>query len=224
MCFSASASFTASAVLIPTGIYCLRETMKSDRLYLPIATLPLIFGIQQGIEGFVWWGIIKENITLINIASLGFLFFSHFVWLFWIPFSAFYLENNQLVKKVLRFLASAGFLFGVLLYFPLLVNPNWLHIEVVKGSIYYLTNFFFDNITPHYFSLYVYSLIILLPLLISSARSLNLLGVLITLAAAITNFFFNYAFISVWCFMASAVSIYLVYVVNNLTEFDSLQT
>lgn len=104
MCFSASASFTASAFLIPTGIYCVTEAKKRNEAYLPIASLPLFFGIQQGFEGLVWLSIVLQNTTAINNFALCFLFFSNFFLLFWIPFSAFSIEEILCTKRVLRLL------------------------------------------------------------------------------------------------------------------------
>jgi hypothetical protein len=223
MCFSASASFTASAVLIPTGVYCLTEARKKDEAYLPVAGLPLFFGIQQSFEGFVWLNIIPENSISVTSFALCFLFFSHFFWLFWIPFSAFYLEDNTLLKSILKVFVIAGFIYGALLYFPLFINHNWLQVEVTNHSINYITSFFFSEMTPENFSFYLYALIIILPLLISSNKSINLLGILITLGALVTYFYYHYAFISVWCYIAAIVSIYLVYVLRKLPDIDSTQ-
>jgi hypothetical protein len=223
MCFSASASFVASTILIPVGIYCLREARKIDRAYLPISGLPLLFGIQQGCEGFVWLGITSENTTVRTFAALCFLFFSHCVWLFWLPFSAFCVEKERLLKNVLRLFAIAGAIYGSLLYFPLLINHSWLQIEVINHSIAYKTYFFFNGMAaPLNFSFYTYASIILLPLAISSRRNLNFLGGLVTMAALITYLIFHYAFISVWCFMAAIVSIYLIYAIDNIASIDSL--
>ena len=223
MCFSASASFTVSTILIATGIYCLREARQKDETYIPVASLPLFFGIQQGIEGLVWLNIISENTIAVTNFALCFLFFSHFFWLFWIPFSAFALEDNQLLKSLLKIFTITGFIYGSMLYFPLLINDNWLQIEVFKNSINYVTYFFFNTITPHNFSFYLYALIITLPLIISSRKTINFLGILIILGALITYFGFHYALISVWCFLAAIVSIYLAYIVNNIPCIDSSQ-
>ena len=54
MCFSAEASFTAAAVLLPAGAVAMRRAYQRDRKYLPLATLPVLFGLQQLFEGFVW--------------------------------------------------------------------------------------------------------------------------------------------------------------------------
>lgn len=218
MCFSASASFTASTFLIPTGIYCVTEAKKRNETYLPIASLPLFFGIQQSFEGFVWLNIISENTIAVTKFALCFLFFSHFFWLFWIPFSALSVEEDSSLKGVLNSFTVLGFCYGALLYFPLLFNDDWLRIEVVNHSIKYLTYFSFNPITPHNFSFYFYALIIFLPLIISSIKSLNFLGVLLILGASVAYFCFHYTFLSVWCFIAAVVSLYLIKAIAVIPE------
>ena len=223
MCFSASASFTVSAILIPTGIYCLTEARKRDETYFPIANFPLFFGIQQGLEGFVWLNIASGDTIAANNFALCFLFFSHFIWLFWVSFSVLSIEDNPRLKNILKFLTFTGFVYGSLLYFPLLIHDNWLQIEIANNSIHYLTYFVFNNIAIHDFSFYLYALIIILPLIISSRQTINILGILIALSALITYFYFHYAFTSVWCFMAALVSIYLVYIIRSVPSIESSQ-
>lgn len=218
MCFSASASFTASAFLIPTGIYCVTEVKKKNEAYLPIASLPLFFGIQQGFEGLVWLSIVWENTIAVNNFALCFLFFSHFFWLFWIPFSALWVEESLFTKKVLNCFTVLGFIYGGLLYFPLLINDSWLEIEVINHSIKYLTYFIFNPVTTHNFSVCFYALIVFTPLIISSIKILNNLGILLILTASVSYLYFHYTFISVWCFMAAVVSIYLVKAIANIPQ------
>jgi hypothetical protein len=58
MCFSASASFTASAVLMPLGLYATHIARTTDQKdYVPLALTPFFFGVQQLTEGLVWTGI-----------------------------------------------------------------------------------------------------------------------------------------------------------------------
>lgn len=225
MCFSASASFTASALLIPTGIYCLKEAAVKDKTYLAIASLPLFFGVQQAFEGLVWWGFTSNNTNTIHSAALSFLFFSHFFWLFWIPGSAYSVETNQLLKKVLAIFTLVGFVYGACLYLPLLNYSDWLEIQIIDHSISYRMNFFFNNqvFLPKDFSWIVYMLIVLIPLFICSNRNFNLLGVLMFISAMITYLVFSYAFISVWCFFAAIISIYLIYIINQSANSESKQ-
>ncbi|WP_422879841.1 DUF6629 family protein [Nodosilinea nodulosa] len=74
MCFSASVSFAASAVLIPVGVYCIRVAL-SNTAYLPFAAVPLAFGIQQGFEGVIWSGIHANNAVAMHFGALAFLLF-----------------------------------------------------------------------------------------------------------------------------------------------------
>ena len=63
---SASAESIGLSGYIPTGIYCLREAMASDKAYVPISTWPLFFGIQQAFEGLLWLGIAANELTVIS--------------------------------------------------------------------------------------------------------------------------------------------------------------
>ena len=224
MCFSASASFVASALLIPTGIYCLTGAMTNDKADLLISTWPLFFGIQQAFEGLLWLGIASQELSLVNIASLCFLVFSHFFWLFWVPFSAFSLETKKSLRIVLMIFTILGFFYGAVLYFPLLLDNSWVRITVVNSSIYYATKFIFNDLVPKNFSFVTYAIIILVPLLISSNQRVNFLGSLISLSVIITYIMFSHAFISVWCFFAAVVSLYLLYSTNKVARLNSRQS
>ena len=212
MCFSESASFAASALLLPAGIFCIKAALAKDKAYIPLACMPLAFGLQQGAEGIVWSGINADYSTSIRIGSFAFVFFSHWFWLFWIPWSALNLECNRTSWRICRLLVVLGGLYGAFLYLPLLINEGWLFAAVAHHSIEYQAKFIGDSI-PISFSRLLYILIILTPLLISSNSYIKVFGVLVTLFAFITYLTFNYAFVSVWCFFAALLSFYIVYVI-----------
>jgi hypothetical protein len=70
MCFSANASFAASGVLAAVGAASIRETKtKRGLLY---AFIPLIFAIQQFVEGLQW--LTRPGAWSVFLAY-GFLFF-----------------------------------------------------------------------------------------------------------------------------------------------------
>ena len=52
MCFSATASFVAGTTLSTIGVATI--TKVKQRSELPFALIPLLFGIQQFIEGIIW--------------------------------------------------------------------------------------------------------------------------------------------------------------------------
>ena len=75
MCFSATASFSAAAILVPAGIYCFKKSTSLEKPYWLIALLPLIFGIQQLFEGFVWLALEPGGGGQTRLPAMGFLFF-----------------------------------------------------------------------------------------------------------------------------------------------------
>jgi hypothetical protein len=215
MCFSATASFAASALLIPSGIYCIKTAIAKDPEYLPLAFAPLAFGIQQALEGVVWLGIHSNNFHDIDIASLGFLFFSHWFWLFWMPFLVWATERNQKIKKICLMFVILGFFYGVLLYLPLLANSNWLEIDASNCSIAYQTKLIIDFPMNREVASIIYGLIVGVPLLIASNPNINSFGALILLSMLFSQVFFYYSFISVWCFFAAFLSFYIVYILER---------
>ena len=52
MCFSATASFISGATLCVIGVATLKQTKAPAEV--PIALIPLLFGIQQLTEGVIW--------------------------------------------------------------------------------------------------------------------------------------------------------------------------
>lgn len=213
MCFSASASFAASAALIPTGIYGL-SLARTRPAYWPLALVPLAFGLQQGFEGIVWLGMNTNDFTMIRVGALLFLFFSHGFWLVWLPFLALHLETHPRIQVIDRGLMGLGVLYGAFLYLPLLWHPDWVSVTLIQHSIEYQAHFIGESI-PVVFSRLLYLLILLIPLAISSERDIKIWGGLIALLACISFLVFNYAFVSIWCFLAALLSLYVVLVIGK---------
>lgn len=222
MCFSASSSFLISAVGICSGSYCVSRVNQINVYdYLPIALTPILFGIQQGLEGMVWLSLNSADSQITKTYALGFLFFSHFLWPFWMTFSVLKVETGQTIKKVLIGLLTIGFLYGVFLYFPLLVNPDWLSVNQVYGSIQYRIHVMSHGIVSPYLGILLYMIVALLGLMLSSHRGLNYLGGLIFIALIFSQLLFNYALISVWCFFAAVTSSYLLYFFSSEELFQT---
>src|ERR1700756_1938659 len=55
MCFSPQADFVAGAVIAGVGVETLRRVRA--RRELIVGALPLLFGVHQLVEGFVWFGL-----------------------------------------------------------------------------------------------------------------------------------------------------------------------
>jgi hypothetical protein len=90
MCFSASASFIAGTVLLAVGAVTVRKAQHKAEL--PFAAIPLLFGVQQLIEGVIWLTF-RFDAPLLNPAmTFVYSLFSHVLWPFYVPLSALLLE------------------------------------------------------------------------------------------------------------------------------------
>lgn len=218
MCFSASASFTVSAGLIPVGVYCLYKVRSNHRVYWPFALYPLIFGIQQAAEGWLWLMLESGNIALIRLSALSFVFFSHFFWLFWIPYSCYVVETSGTKKKLFFIMTIMGCLFGLAMVIPVLLFADWMTVSLIHQSIAYELKLLFDDFVPRLTVRGAYVLIILIPLLSSSQRYLRYFGVIIALSVLGAILLYAETFISVWCFFAAVISVYMLYMIISLEK------
>ena len=75
MCFSASVSYSAAAVLVGTGVYAVRQARRLPRRYLMWALVPVLFGLQQAFEGRVWQELDAGDTGAVVPYALGFHFF-----------------------------------------------------------------------------------------------------------------------------------------------------
>jgi len=181
MCFSASVSYSAAAVLVGAGVYALQQARRLDRPYLMWALVPVFFGLQQAFEGRVWQELDAGDARAAVPFALGFHFFSHFLWLWWFPLSSYLVEPGQtsklgkLRKRVFGGCIIFGAFAGTLVFSVMLSHPEWMAVGMRVHSITY------DFSVPYRSSIHLpvtpaalYALTILVPLLFSSHRLIRL--------------------------------------------------
>jgi hypothetical protein len=95
MCFSASASFTASAVCGAIGVMTVRRARKADILF---ALMPLIFSAQQALEGIVW---LTGGEGCGSPAANGFVIFAFIVWPLYTPLACWLSETASGPRKLM---------------------------------------------------------------------------------------------------------------------------
>jgi hypothetical protein len=218
MCFSATVSYSAAVVLVTTGLYAVQQARRLQPPYWMVwALVPVLFGIQQAFEGRVWQELDAGDANAALPFALGFHFFSHFLWLWWLPLSSYLVEPAKLRKKVMAGCAIFGAFSGTLVYSVMLFNPEWMSVAVREHSINY--NFS----VPWRSSIHIpltpaalYGLTILVPLFFSSHRLIKIFGVLIALSSVLASAAFGYAYVSVWCFFAAVLSLYIAYMIRHL--------
>ena len=218
MCFSATASFAVSAGLIPVGVYCVYKVRLVDRTYWPFAIYPLIFGIQQAAEGWLWLVLDTGNVESIRFPAISFVFFSHFFWLFWIPYSCYVVEISNSKKRFFLITTVMGCLFGLAMFIPVMLYTDWMTVSIIHQSISYELKLLFDDFVSRLVVRGAYVLMILIPLLLSSHRYLRYFGVIIALSVLGTVLLYTETFISVWCFFAAVFSFYMLYMIISLDK------
>jgi hypothetical protein len=207
MCFSATASFTTSALLLPLGVYTLRQVPAANREYLALGAFPLLFGIQQLWEGSLWLGLREQLPIDVHSAALGFLFFVYLVWLPLVPLAVAMIEPEPLRRRWFSAMAILGLLLGASLLTPLTTHPGWLDIMVTGGSIHYgIVTVYDDQLDVNVLRL-LYAAVILLPMLLASLPGLRRFGLLLLASLLVSALFYQFAFISVWCFFAALLSL-----------------
>lgn len=216
MCFSATVSYGAAVVLVGTGIYAVRLSAKLPASYRMWAVIPALFGIQQAFEGRVWQILDAGDAAAAVPYALGFHFFSHFLWLWWLPLGSYLVEPGNLRKRIIGGFTLFGAFAGALVYAVMLLHPEWMVVSVREHSILY------SYTVPYRSSIHLpitpaalYALTILVPLFVSSHSRIRVFGVLAILSMMLTAEVFSHAYVSVWCFFAAVLSLYLVYMVRH---------
>ncbi len=212
MCFSAEASFTAATVLLPAGVITVNQAYRTNRQYLPIAALPLFFGLQQLFEGLVWTGNALSSNSMVERYSMAYMFFSWLAWPVWVPFSTYFLEPCRRRYVYLMFAILGGML-GAMQYLPYFAHEGWLVTKFLPYAISYQGTVLFDFIMQRDLTYAIYLFVVIAPLLTSSNRRAQVFGLLISMVVAITYLFFQFAYISVFCFGGALMSLYIVYMV-----------
>ena len=200
MCFSATASFAAGALLLGIGTLTLRSaTAEHERRALPFAAIPLLFAVQQLIEGVIWLTFSDEATRLNSVMTHVYSFFSHVLWPIYVPLAVLLMEPGGWRRRVLIAFVAAGaavgaYLLYVLVAFPVVSRPTGQHIE-------------YDS--PHFFAAATMTLYLLstaLSPLLSTHRMVVVFGALALLSFGAAYAFYATWFISVWCFFAALLS------------------
>ena len=198
MCFSASASFTAGASLSAIGIVTLRRAER--RSELPFAAIPLLFGVQQTVEGVIWLTFRHDAPVLRQAMTNVYSLFSHVLWPIYVPFALYFLESASWRKKIMLGFQVVGAAVGLYLLYSLVARP--IVAEVIDRHIVYLTpHFFLGPVIVAYVAATCFSEFF------SSHTFVRLFGALALLSFIATYQFYTRALVSVWCFFAALLSV-----------------
>ncbi|MDZ4793024.1 MAG: DUF6629 family protein [Bacteroidota bacterium] len=231
MCFSATASFGASAVLGTVGIIAMAKAKTNPQR--TFAGIPLLFAVQQFSEGLLWLSLKNADIAGWQ-SSLTYIFlvFAMAVWPFWIPFSIWLLEKEVKRKKIIKGFVWVGAIVavgvGVVLFrYPVeVVTPFCFSCPSPASSTIYHHLHYEFSIPPLVkklnvaFSVLYIAATIITPF-ISGIKKVKWLGVVFLVSYLFAVIFYHGFVISVWCFFAAVQSFVVLWIIIDLQRNKS---
>ena len=198
MCFSAQASFVVGVGLLGLGAATVKRART--RRELPYALIPLLFGIQQLLEGMLWLALPNDAPPLL-IAGLAtlYLLFSNVLWPVYVPVAVLALETVAWRRRVLVAAVSVGAVVSIYLLTILILLP--MTPRIVGQHILY------DFPNPYeQTTIMLYVIVTCMSLLLSSHRRVVAFGVAAFVSEVAAYAFYSLWLISVWCFFAAVLS------------------
>jgi hypothetical protein len=197
MCFSATASFIAGVSLSAIGVLTLKKAERKAEI--PFAMIPLLFGIQQIIEGMLWLSF-RFDAPLLNVTmTYAFTLFSHVLWPMYVPFAIGLVETVAWRKKAIWAFRVIGIAVGLYLLYWIVRFP--VTSEVDEHIVY---------VSPHFIKvpmMMLYLAATCVSCFFSSHKLINLFGVLALLLFMVAYWVHSVAFFSIWCFFAAILSV-----------------
>lgn len=204
MCFSAVASFGLGGALIASR--AIQHQVKPFKLSDPgfvLSIFPMIFGVQQIIEGVIWlsmdYAIWRE---WKNPFLYAFIFIAQVIWPFAVPFAFLKFERNSNRKSILKGLTIFGAITSTYLLFCIVFFP----IDVTQLENHLVYELRFGN-NPILINGILYFIPTVLPAFFSSDKKAYIFGFLVLLSFILSKLLFPSAFISVWCYFAAGISL-----------------
>jgi len=207
MCFSPTASFIAGGALSVAGVYTLKHAEKDAQI--PFAAIPLLFGLQQIVEGFVWVTFDKPYFH--TAVTYAYVMFSHVLWPAFLPFAVWRLEPDARRKKWLAPFVFVGCVISATLFAYVLQGP--VESMVVGRCIAYSV-----PLPDVPFGLWAYVLATCGACFASSRKYVRVFGFTLFGSLGIAYWSYREAFYSVWCFFAAILSLIVFVHLRQKTE------
>lgn len=199
MCFSAEADLLSGVVLSGVGVDALRHL--PHRRFLPLALLPLLFGMHQLIEAFAWWGLEGRVSPEVGRAAVwAYLAIAFLVLPPLVPTAMLSAEGDPRRRRRLMPLVLLGLAVAAALV-PGLIGER-AGAEMACRYIAY------DAGVPYAgFLLPFYVAATCGPMLLSGRRSFVVFGVANLAAVGMLSWLLAGGVISLWCAWAAAASV-----------------
>jgi len=200
MCFAPSADVAVGTVVVIVGVDALRSVRRPAQLVLGV--LPLLFGLHQLTEAFVWWGLQGDVPRSVGrLALWAYLLFAFGALPALVPLAIGLVERSRQRRWIIGVCGVLGIIVAIVLTVPLFGGPIGAAIE--GRHIAYRVEALGEG--GQWTGVYVVATCG--ALLASSYRHLVALGVFNLVVIPVLAWLTLDAFVSLWCFWAAVVSI-----------------
>jgi hypothetical protein len=204
VCFSPEADAAVGVVVIAVGIDALRHVRVGNEIVL--ASLPVLFGVHQLTEAFVWWGLQGRVADVVqSVAVWMYLIFALALVPVLVPLAVGLVERKLGRRRVIAACGVLGAVVGVALAVPMFrgtvtatIKSNYIeyHVEALTRG---------GQLTA------LYVVATCGALLASSYRDIAALGVVNLMALPLLIWLTVGGFVSLWCFWAAIVSVIIAF-------------
>jgi len=231
MCFSATASFGASAVMGAIGIIAVAKAKTNpQRLF---ATIPLIFAVQQLTEGLLWLSLKNADMASWQpILTYIYLVFAMAVWPLWVPLTIRLLEKDARSKKIMNVLVGIGAfvaicvvlvlsLFPVRVMTPICLSCPFSSTSSLNQHLHY--RFTFPLIPKGLIGTFtvLYIMATIISPFISTIKKMKWLGFVFLASYLFAVILYNGFVVSVWCFFAALLSFVVLWIIQIIRKLAS---
>ena len=197
MCFSPEADLAAGVLVSVVGIDAIKRARSPEEL--PLAALPLLFGVHQSIEAFVWWGLAGKVPASLGDTAIWLYLAIAFLLPLWVPLAVRGVEPSPGRRPVITLLVGVGLVASLILLGTIVWGP--VDAAVVGHHIAYAVDIPGGAIGV------LYVVATCGALLLSSDRWIRSFGVANVAAVVVLVWLTVGGLTSLWCVWAAVTSV-----------------
>jgi hypothetical protein len=198
MCFSPEADLAAGVLVSVVGIDAIKRARSPEEL--PLAALPLLFGVHQLVEAFVWWGLAGKVPASLGDTAMWIYLAIAFLLPLWVPLAVRGVEPSPGRRPVITVMVGIGLLVSLILLGTIVWVP--VNAAIVGHHIAY------DVDIPGGGAIGVlYVVATCGALLLSSDRWIRYFGMSNVAAVAVLVWITVGGLTSLWCVWAAVTSV-----------------
>jgi hypothetical protein len=204
VCFAPEADAVVGGIIVVVGVDALRHV--GPRRQLALASLPLLFGLHQLTEAFVWWGL-QDHVAHVveRIAIWAYLGFAFVMLPVLLPAAVALIERSTVRRRAVLAFTGLGVVVAIALGTALVRGPvnaviDGRHIVYHLGAL---------DAGSQWTALYVVATCG--AMLACSDRDIAVLGLANLIVVPVLMWLTISGFVSLWCFWAAMASVVIAW-------------